>query len=148
MKNYKEKISWCIIENFPNYEVSSDGNVRNIKTDRILKQINNGYGYLYVDLYNDNNHKKLKVHRLVAGAFLEDSGVNPDGTPMVGRHVVNHKDHDRTNNNVNNLEWCDNRYNNEYSLNKPVICLETNKNYKSTFEAERVLGLRKGSINC
>ena len=144
---YKEEISWSPIEDFPNYEVSSVGNVRNIKTGNILKQINSKCGYLYVALYNDSGRKFLRIHRLVATAFLDDTGINPDGTPMVGRHVVNHKDRNRSNNNVNNLEWCDNRYNNEYSLNKSVICLETHEIYKSTHEAERVLGLINGSVN-
>ena len=88
-ENYKEKIKWRIIEDFPNYEVSSDGDVRNIKIGNILKQTNNGNGYLYVYLYDNNNRKKFLVHRLVAIAFLEDTGINPDGTPMVGKHVVN-----------------------------------------------------------
>ena len=147
MKNYNEKINWCVIENYPNYEVSSDGNVKNIKTGKILKQFNNGEGYLIVGLFNKGGRKPLKIHRLVARAFLEDTGFNPDGTRMIGRHVVNHKDHNRTNNNINNLEWCDIRYNVEYSRNKPVICLETQKIYKSGYEAERILGLINSSVS-
>ena len=142
----KRKIKWSPIDDFPNYEVSTDGDVKNIKTGNILKLSSDGGSYLKIDLFNDSGRKTINIHKLVSKAFLKDTGINPDGTPMVGKHVINHKDHNRANNNVNNLEWCDVRYNVEYSVNKPVICLETNKIYKSTVEAERVLGLKKCSV--
>lgn len=93
------------------YEVSSEGRVRSLRFNKIkiLKQMTNAgryNGYAVVTLYDENHRgKKLKVHRLVAEAFLP----NPERYPS-----INHKDEEKTNNNVNNLEWCSVRYNNTY----------------------------------
>ena len=62
-------------------------------------------GYLQVGLHDKNNHKYVNIHRLVAEAFIP----NPDNLPE-----VNHKDEDKTNNHVNNLEWCTGSYNARY----------------------------------
>lgn len=96
----------------PMYEVSSHGDVRNIKTGRLLKQqVHKGYMQLSLRT-NEGSVKHFRVHRLVAMAFIP----NPDNLPE-----VNHKDECTTNNDVSNLEWCSGRYNIEYSkLNKPV----------------------------
>lgn len=79
------------------YKVSNFGRVKSLKygRERILKTGKGGY-YLTVGLYFDNKLKTVKVHRLVAMAFIE----NHDNKPF-----VNHKDEDKYNNNVNNLEW-------------------------------------------
>ena len=157
---FKLKETWKVIKGFPNYEVSTYGNVRNAKTGRILKSSNNGCGYLQVKLFNNGKNYQLSIHVLVAKAFIPDTGHNPDGTIMVGYHQVNHKDECKGNNNVLNLEWCDSKYNNHYSktfekaqplavevLKKSVQCIETGVVYESTFDAERKLNLRKNSIN-
>lgn len=85
------------------YEVSTKGEVRNTKTGRILKQTLSKFGYLTLQLsdkhFNAKNHrKKFFVHRLVAFVFIH----NPDPEHKI---QVNHIDHNRTNNFVNNLEW-------------------------------------------
>lgn len=85
------------------YEVSSYGRVRRVNKD--LLKLQNVKGYNQVCLYKNGISTGLRVHRLVAQAFLP----NPDNLPQ-----VNHKDEDKTNNNVDNLEWCDNKYNNNY----------------------------------
>ncbi|MGN0444233.1 MAG: NUMOD4 domain-containing protein [Acutalibacteraceae bacterium] len=94
------------------YEVSDKGNVRSLCCGRIktLKQMFNAgkyNGYPVVTLY-DNEHraKKEKVHRLVAEAFIP----NPQRLPL-----INHKDEDKCNNCVDNLEWCTKQYNNSYN---------------------------------
>lgn len=85
------------------YQVSDLGRVRSLLHGkvRILKFLDNGYGYLKVEL---NRNGKL-VHRLVAEAFIP----NPLNLPQ-----VNHKDEDKTNNTANNLEWCTAKYNLNY----------------------------------
>ncbi|AMW61980.1 hypothetical protein DNAM5_236 [Bacillus phage Vinny] len=84
-----------IVENGANYSVSSDGEVRNDKTGRILKQ-GVARGYNIVVLFNNCRGKTLTVHKLVALAFIP----NPLNKPQ-----VNHKDGNKLNNSVNNLEW-------------------------------------------
>lgn len=70
-------------------------------------------GYETVNLQIDTNKKiVVKIHRLVAKAFIP----NPNNLPQ-----VNHKDEDRTNNSVYNLEWCDSKYNNNYGTRKSKL---------------------------
>lgn len=145
---FKLKETWKTINGFPNYEVSTYGNVRNVKTGKMLKPFKTGRGYLSVRLFNNGKDYQLYVHVLVAKAFLPDTGHNPDGTIMVGHHEVNHKDENKQNNNVLNLEWTDYKYNLAYSnMLKKVQCIETGITYESTYAAERALNLRKDSIN-
>lgn len=73
--------------------------------EHLLKPIVITNGYLQVYLYKDGKRKFCKIHRLVASAFLD----NPDNLPQ-----VNHKDENKTNNNVENLEWCTSKYNCNY----------------------------------
>ena len=85
--------------------VSNIGNVRNVRRNTLLKLSKNNYGYIRVHLSKNGIKTGFRVHRLVAQAFLP----NPDNLPE-----VNHLDEDKTNNRVDNLEWCDRKYNNNY----------------------------------
>lgn len=87
------------------YEVSNIGNVRNVRRNTLLKLSKDHYGYIQVGLSKNGISIVFKVHRLVAQAFIP----NPDNLPQ-----VNHKDEDRTNNNVTNLERCTAKYNSNY----------------------------------
>ena len=96
------------------YQVSNRGNVRSLaRVDslgrkcrgRVLKQGYSGGGYPQVDLYKNGKGKIGLIHRLVAEAFIP----NPESLPQ-----VNHIDEVKDNNNVENLEWCDARYNSNY----------------------------------
>ena len=96
------------IKNYERYYVSKLGHVFTIGRTSQLKEIapcKTPKGYLKVWLYKNGKRKMFYVHRLVAQAFLE----NPDALPM-----VNHKDFDKTNNDVGNLEYCTARYNMTY----------------------------------
>lgn len=87
------------------YSVMRDGRRKTVK-GRIMSQIPDRYGYPCVNLYDENHKMKhLTVHRLVAIAFIP----NPNNLP-----VINHKDEDKTNNCVENLEWCTVKYNVNY----------------------------------
>lgn len=87
------------------YEVSNKGNVRNVRRNKLLKLLKNKYGYIQVYLYKNGIRTVFTVHRLVAKAFIP----NPDNLPE-----VNHKNENPINNSVNNLEWCDHKYNSNY----------------------------------
>lgn len=92
------------------YEVSSKGNVRNLKTGRILKPSYNTQGYARVDLTSANNDKTKRarklIHRLVAQAFIPNNDQS--------NTLINHKDENPRNNSVANLEWCTHKYNANY----------------------------------
>ena len=92
------------------YEVSNHGRVKSLNYRghgeiRILKPRSDKNGYLTVALCKDGKVTAFKIHRLVSTAFIP----NPDNLP-----VVNHIDEDKTNNHVENLEWCTQKYNNDY----------------------------------
>lgn len=95
---------WRPVRGFDDYVVSDTGEVYSNKQHRMLKQTEKK-NYMMVTLYNENGRKHLLVHRLVAEAFID----NPERLPQ-----INHKDENSLNNNVDNLEWCDSKYNNNY----------------------------------
>lgn len=78
------------------YAITEDGQVWSYKANK-FKKPQNINGYLSVVLYKDKHLKNYSIHRLVAETFIP----NPDGKPE-----VNHIDEDKTNNCVDNLEWC------------------------------------------
>lgn len=102
---------WKPIEGYDGrYEVSNLGRVKSYAQDSINGKIKTGNpthkGYRSFVLYDgDGNKDTVPVHRLVASAFIP----NPDDLPQ-----VNHKDENKANNCVDNLEWCDNDYNTHY----------------------------------
>lgn len=103
------------------YEVSSYGRVRSLDRydsrnrflkGRILRLNDDGKGYLRVQLSSNGKAKMYSVHRMVAVAFLP----NPDNLPE-----VNHRDENPSNDNVDNLEWCDGKYNVNYGTRNDRI---------------------------
>lgn len=104
------------------------------------KRGRNNLVYEFVRLTNQYGEKSHSVHRLVAEAFLE----KPEG-----KNVVNHKDKNTLNNCVENLEWCDQQYNNEYGHNKKVAQYfegEKVAEYKSAVLASKMTGIARTSI--
>lgn len=138
------------------YEVSSEGNVRNLKTGRILKPFYNTNGYAMVDLTRASSDKTKKtyklVHRLVAQAFIPN---------LKNLSDVNHKDEIKTNNNLDNLEWISHRDNMNYgtrtermakSNSKPIQQLDLKTGliiatYPSIKEAGLSIGIYKSNIS-
>ena len=107
---------WRSIENYENYVVSSFGKIKNTKTARILKAGLSSHGYLTVVLCEDGNRRNHKIHRLVANAFLN----NPND-----KLCVDHKDNNRTNNNISNLRFAttnENQHNRKLSNNNTSGC--------------------------
>jgi hypothetical protein len=104
------------------YEVSNLGNVKTLGNfpklrNRVIGNLKPGSsrGYLCVIITNAKGERKTKlIHRLVAENFLE----NPDNL-----RCVNHKDEDKRNNSMDNLEWCTDQYNKEYSNTKVFLFL-------------------------
>lgn len=84
------------------YAITDNGEVWSYKRKKFLKQFISNNGYMRVSLWRDGEGKNYRGHRLVAEAFIP----NPDNLPE-----VNHKDWCRTNNRLENLEWCDSQYN-------------------------------------
>lgn len=104
---------WRDIEGYENkYQISNYGRIKSVKKDIFLKPMVAINGYLVVCLWKDNGQKKFLVHRLVAKHFID----NPCNCPE-----VNHKDEDKTNNRIDNLEWCTHIYNMNYGGVKEKI---------------------------
>lgn len=164
-----EKEIWKSVEGYKGlYEVSNFGRVRSL--DRMVinsdgvkrlwkgeirkpyKDARENKGYLRVGLHKDGIIKKFAIHRLVAKAFLQ----NPYNLPQ-----VNHKDENKANNCVSNLEWCDGKYNKNYGTaiqrrvekqSKTVLQLDINtgrviSEYSSVAKAERQLNIDHSSIS-
>lgn len=150
---------WKPVQNFEtHYEVSTYGRVRTIartvnsairhngavqRQSRILKLNLKRNGYLVVDLCVGSVHKTALVHRLAAIAFLD----NPDGKP-----VVNHKNANKQDNRVENLEWVTVRENAQHaskngllwsSNSKPIVCVETGMVFESSYKAAEWLNANK-----
>ncbi len=139
------------IKGYQNYEVRPNGEVVNVKTGRILKKNKTKKGYLTIMLYTNGNGKRCFIHRLVAEAFIP----NPQNLPE-----VNHKDEDKTNNCVSNLEWCTRKYNVNYGtgiermvnkMSKTVLQLRMDGSlvrvWPSTMEVQRQLHFNNTSIS-
>lgn len=117
------KEEWKMIPGYEGlYMVSNIGRVKSLRKHVIMVQRYDRYGYKRVGLRNKDGLKTFSVHRLVAMAFIP----NPDNLPQ-----VNHKDEDKTNNCVDNLEWCTQEYNNNYGSRPNQLSLTHLNGYGS-----------------
>lgn len=135
------------------YQVSNLGRIKSFprngtrsKEAAILRGHDTPKGYMQICLTKDRVRKTIKIHRLVAEAFLP----NPTNLPQ-----INHKDENKQNNRVDNLEWCDCRYNNCYNgrmekiakkNGRRVRCLETDTVYDSVAKAAEATGISHSNI--
>ena len=155
---------WKSLPGVPGVEISTFGRVRILDRvvsienmtrfikGRISKQYDNTHGYLIVSIPIDGKWTNKKVHRLVAQTFIP----NLDNLPQ-----VNHKNCDRADNRVENLEWCTRSYNMKYkekfgisqtkAAGHPVLAINLETLEVSRFESQskagRVLGAKRPNIN-
>lgn len=129
-------------------EICIHGGRRWVQKAHIIKQYKNKDGYLQVKLSQNGKVCTRSVHRLIALAFLD----NPNGYSE-----INHKDENKENNNVSNLEWCTKSYNNSYGTrtsrtSRKVKSIDKNGNeviYNSIRSASRICGIPPCNIrNC
>ena len=129
------------------YMISNKGNVKTLINNKIMVLRVNHAGYCQVCLSKKGQKKSFLVHRLVAEAFVD----NPNNYPC-----VNHIDEVKTNNDVNNIEWCTYQYNNNYGKNATqrntrIIQYDSNNNYirewGSLKEAAEYLNLKYQGIS-
>ena len=157
---------WKDIEGYEGlYQVSNKGRVKSLgnnktRREKILQPSENHKGYLRISLYKNGKQKKFLVHRLVAEAFLP----NPNNLPQVN-HKIDDFEH-RSDNRVENLEWCTAEYNNNYGthneklseskkgkkhkkhkkhkLKKQILCVETGDIFDTSQDVIDIMFNRKG----
>jgi hypothetical protein len=99
------------IRGYSNYIINEIGQIKNLKTSKVINGSKNAQGYLRVTLSSGKNRRDFSVHRLVASTFCS----NPDK-----HQEVHHKDHDRNNNHRKNLKWVSREENMHYVHNKYI----------------------------
>lgn len=145
---------WKIARNHHNYLVSSYGRIKKRSTGKILIQTNDSHGYPAVTLIDDDGQHTKNIHRLVAETFIQ----NPKG-----KRTVNHKDGNKRNNHISNLEWNTSSENLKHAYahglkKRPETCgspkrkvriLETGETFESIGECARAIGGDQAHIcNC
>lgn len=157
---------WKDIEGYEGlYQVSNLGRIKSLGNGGkgryygrivIMSQCTDKDGYKVLGLTKNGIRKNFRVHRLIADAFIP----NPDNLPE-----VNHKDEDKTNNRIDNLEWCDTKYNvnygtrsqrmgkaqlNRFDCSKPINQYDLNDNLIKTWpsyaQIKRELGYDRSFI--
>lgn len=129
------------------YQISTLGRVKSLprngvgKTEKMLSIATNRYGYCKVVLHKNGISKNYFVHRLVAMAFIDNNNPN--------MCCVNHKDENKSNNRLDNLEWCSVAYNNSYGsrtqkTRKKVLQIDPKNNIVKVWDGIRVASRATG----
>jgi len=131
-----ENETWEDIKGYEGlYQISNLGRVKSLpkfyQGEKILKSREDKYGYLYINLIKNKVKKSYKIHRLVAIAFISNNNNYP---------CVNHKDENKLNNNIDNLEWCTVTYNNRYG-NRIIKAANKNRGRKNTEASKKNISI-------
>lgn len=139
--NWKIIEYWKIIKNYSDYAISNLGRVKRIKDSKtskkgkILKLDKNKNGYFYLKLYNREKHKTFRLACLVASHFLE--------LPLIKKEV-NHKDGDKSNNTVCNLEYVTHKENQRHAYRLGLMKGRKGENHHNTkLKDKDILEIRK-----
>lgn len=121
------------------YQVSNVGRVKSlkrflVKEERIMGLHDNGRGYLNVRLRKDSRGNVKYIHRLVAETFISN---------LENKQEVNHKNGDKSDNRVENLEWCSPEENREHAIRTGLMAFEGENNGMAKFSQQTILELRK-----
>lgn len=90
-------MEYKIIPNFEKYGLFENGDIINIKTNKILKKSKDNLGYIKYSIYGDYGSKTFRLHRLLGEMYLPK---------IEGKNIIDHKDGNKENNNLDNLRWC------------------------------------------
>lgn len=152
--------AWKTIRGYENYKVSTRGRVQNTKTGKILAPFTTKNGYQVVSPCRGGKSHNLYVHRLVADAFMPTENTDLQ---------VNHKNGIKSDNRLENLEWCTASENHLHrsrtlgikrspehmrkmcdlaraSHNKPIVCVETDVVFNSVVDAAKSINRKPCSI--
>lgn len=126
---------WKKLKEYPNYEVSNLGRIRN--QQKLLKPYKTNNGYLHIFLSKNGKQKQFLLHRLIAEAFIDN---------LKNLKEINHIDGDKSNNSINNLEWCTRKSNVHHflcsntrntTMARPVTQYDLKGNKVKTFKSIR-----------
>ena len=136
---------------FKYYDITKEGVIINLKTNRKYKGTIGNNGYLHWQTTKNNKHYDWSIHRLIAIKYIP----NPNNYP-----VINHIDGNKLNNSIDNLEWCTYSDNVKHAYNtklikggaKTVLQIDKNTNkiiniFKSEMEAGRITGINHSAIS-
>lgn len=133
---------WVTVERCPRIEVNERGEIRYKDTGKLASTSIAATGYVQVGVWYKGKARTFNVHRLVAEAFIPNPGNLPE---------VNHKDENRANCSVENLEWCTSKYNSNYGTCieklrkygcKPVIAIDKETGAATEFYSAAEAGRR------
>ena len=148
INKFKENLEgeeWRPVRDYPLYVISNCGRIMNIRTKRLLKQCIGNNGYYEVNLWKNNKGRTIQIHRLVYSTFTQDYELQG--------YVINHKDGNKLNNNLANLEkvtYQENNLHAAYTIKthgseQPIQQLDKDGNFLRIFQsiaqATRELGI-------
>ena len=121
------------IDGHPRYEISKEGIIRNVQTKKIKSQYIGGTGYYMVSFSYNNKSKPQRVHRLLAKTFI----LNPNNLPE-----INHKDGDKLNYELSNMEWCTHAKNMEHAFLNGLANNTGENNGQSKITQDQVIEIK------